>query len=156
MTSSALHHATRGVSPVLAYTLTLTVATLLVGGLLISSGSFVDTQREQTAISELRVVGQQVSADISAADRLARTQGVDDVRVGREIPQDVVGSPYMIEVRETGGPTTPYLHLSTDQPNVTVAVGVASDTPVATDVTVDGGGIEVVYSGGEVVVQSAD
>lgn len=136
----------RAVSPVFGYVLTLSVATLLVGGLLISAGGFVDDQRRNTAESELRVVGQQVSADISAADRLARTDGAEEIRVGRTIPEGVVGSPYTLEVVEDGGPTSPYLELSASRPDVTVVVGIASKTNVSTDGSADGGRIVVAYN----------
>jgi len=88
----------RAVSPVFGYVLTLAIATMLVGGLLVSAGGFIDDQRRNTAQSELRVVGQQISADVSAADRLARTDGADDTRVTRRIPSEVVGSAYTVEV----------------------------------------------------------
>lgn len=145
--------ADRGVSPVFGYTLTLSVATLLVGALLLTAGSFVDDQRAGTAESELRVIGQQVSADIAAADRLSRTDGAEDIRVGRTVPGSVVGSTYTIRVRTDGGPTTPYLELSTTRPNVTVTVGVVSKRDVRGDATANGGEIAVVYEAGEVVLR---
>lgn len=137
----------RAVSPVFGYVLTLSVATLLVGGLLVSAGGFVDDQRRNTAESELRVIGQQISADIAAADRLNRTAGADVIRVGRDLPQDVVGSPYTIRVVESGGPTYPHLELSTNRPEVTVVVGIASKSDVQTGVVADGGRIEIVVNG---------
>lgn len=133
----------RAVSPVLGYVLTLSVATLLVGGLLVSAGGFIDDQRRNTAESELRVIGQQVSADISAADRLNRTAGAENITVGRNVPRTVVGSEYTIRVRyDGGGPTSPYLELSTVQPEVTVQVGIASKSTVNAS-TAHGGEIAV-------------
>lgn len=137
----------RAVSPVFGYVLTLSIATLLVGGLLISAGGFVDDQRRNTAESELRVVGQQVSADIAAADRLARTDGAENISVERTIPNDVVGSTYTIEVVDGDGPTTPHLELSASDPDVTVVVGIASKTQVSTGSNADGGRIVVEYDG---------
>lgn len=144
----------RAVSPVFGYVLTLAIATMLVGGLLVSAGGFIDDQRRNTAQSELRVVGQQISADISAADRLARTDGADDTRVTRRIPSEVVGSAYTVEVVDDGGPTSPYLALRTTRPEVTVEVGIASKNPVAVGSSADGGRIVVVYNGSAVVVQN--
>jgi type II secretory pathway pseudopilin PulG len=136
----------RGVSPVFGYALTLSVATMLTGALLVSAGAFVDDQRENTAESELRVIGQQISADIAAADRLSRTDGAEDIRVSRTVPDSVVGSSYTIRVRQNGGPTTPYLELSTTRPNVTVSVGIASkDGHVRSGTAAHGGEVVVVY-----------
>lgn len=142
----------RGVSPVFGYALTLSIATLLVGGLLISAGTFVDDQREYTAESELKVIGQQVSADIAAADRLSRTESAETIVVRRSLPSRVTGSHYTIRVRDGGGPTSPYLELSTSHPEVTVVVGLGVKRPVQVGATADGGTIEVTYDGSEVVL----
>ena len=137
----------RAVSPVVGYVLTLGISTLLVSGLLIAATGFVDTQREQTTESELQVIGQQVSADIAAADRLHRTDGATDVVIRRELPDSVVGSQYTVFVRsDNEGPTDAYLRLTTARPNVTVEVGVANETNVA-DSAVGGGEIEISYDG---------
>lgn len=137
----------RGVSPVFGYVLTLSIATLLVGGLLISAGGFIEDQRRNTAESELSVVGQQVSADIAAADRLNRTEGAERITIERRIPRDIVGSTYTIEVVDGGGPTSPYLELSTNNPEVTVVVGIASASPVEVGASAGGGRIVVVVDG---------
>ena len=137
----------RGVSPVFGYVLTLGISTVLVSGLLIAASGFVDTQREQTTESELQVIGQQVSADIAAADRLHRTDGATDVVIESELPESVVGSQYTVFVRsDNEGPTDTYLRLRTVRPEVTVEVGIASETTVV-DSAVDGGEIEIRVTG---------
>ena len=137
----------RGVSPVLGYVLTLGISTLLVSGLLIAATGFVDTQRERTTESELQVIGQQVSADVAAADRLHRTDGATDVVIRRELPDSVVGSQYTVFVRsDNEGPTDTYLRLRTVRPEVTVEVGIASETTAA-DSAVGGGEIEIRVTG---------
>ena len=137
----------RAISPVFGYVLTLGISTLLVSGLLIAAGGFVDTQRERTTESALQVVGQQVSADIAAADRLHRTDGATDVVIERDLPESVVGSQYTVFVRSDGnGPTDAYLRLTTARPNVTVEVGVANETNVA-DSAVGGGEIKIRVTG---------
>ncbi|MFQ3319236.1 MAG: hypothetical protein ACI8UR_002121 [Natronomonas sp.] len=145
----------RAVSPVFGYALTLSISTILVGGLLITAGGYVDSQRSTTAESELRVLGQQVSADISSADRLVRTDDVGTVSVGRSLPSQVVGSTYQIHVRDSGGPTSPYLELTAQNPDVSVVVGITSKTSVAIT-SAAGGDIEVVYdaAANEVVLQN--
>ena len=133
----------RGVSAVFGYVLTLGISTLLVSGLIIAAGGFVDNQRELTSRSELRVIGQQVSGDIAAADRLVRSGGTR-TEITRQIPERAVGSQYTVAVRtDGGGPTPAYLELRTVRPEVTVEVGIANETTVA--------GSEV--GGGEIVVR---
>ena len=133
----------RGVSPVFGYVLTLGISTLLVSGLIIAAGGFVDNQRELTSRSELRVIGQQVSGDIAAADRLVRSGGGTRTNITRQIPERTVGSQYTVAVRTGGGPTPAYLELRAVRPEVTVEVGIANETVVA--------GSEV--GGGEIVVR---
>lgn len=135
----------RGVSPVFGYVLTLGISTILVSGLIIAAGGYVEDQREATSKSELRVIGQQVSADIAAADRLNRTDGASSVSISRSLPERVVGSQYSISVvDDTNGPTRPYLQLTTVEPDVTVEVGVTTITDVR-ETTVSGGLIVVEY-----------
>lgn len=132
----------RGVSTTLGYALSLTVATLLVGGLLIAGGGFVEDQRERTVRNELEVIGQQVSADVAAVDRLAQTVESGTVTVGRNLPERVTGKQYTIAVRTDGADR--YLVLSVDRPEVRVRVNLASETSVA-ETAVSGGDVRVVY-----------
>lgn len=128
----------------LGYVLNLTVATLLVSGLLVAGSGFVSSEREQSVRTELRVVGQQLSGDIGAADRLARsTRGSPvAVEVRRRLPDEVVGVPYYVSVEWNGG--NPYLELSTRDPDVSVRVEVASKTTL-TGTNVQGGTIRIAY-----------
>jgi hypothetical protein len=134
----------RGVSPVVAYVLTLGISSLLIAGLVIAAGGYVETQREATSRSELRVLGQQVSADIAAADRLTRTEGATEISISRSLPERVVGSQYSLSVRT--GSNGPYLELTTVRPDVTVEVGVATETDVR-ETTISGGAMVVEYDG---------
>ena len=145
----------RGVSPVFAYVLTLGISSLLIAGLVIAAGGYVETQREATSRSELRVLGQQVSADIAAADRLTRSEGATEVSISRPLPERVVGSQYSLAVRYDAGPTDPYLELTTVRPNVTVEVDVTTETDVR-KTTTGGGDMVVEYDGSadELVVTS--
>lgn len=147
----------RGVSPVFSYVLTLGISTLLVSGLIIAAGGFVEDQRAATSRSELRVIGQQVSADIAAADRLNRTDGASEVSISRSLPTRVVGSQYSISVRwDSGGPTDTYLRLTTVEPNATVEVAVTNITHVR-ETTVSGGAVTIEYESGpdELVMKNA-
>lgn len=136
----------RAVSPVFAYTLTLGVTALLITGLIMAAGGYVDTQRERTIENQLQVIGQQVSADVAAADRLARTGGTQDVIVARSLPGSVVGSTYTVQVRQDGPPPTEYyLVLESTDHDVRVTVGIATVTTVEAS-SFGGGDIEIVYN----------
>lgn len=139
----------RGVSPVFAYVLTLGISTLLIAGLLVAASGYVEGQRSAVGENELQVIGQQVSADVSAADRLSRTEGAADATVQRDIPRTVVGSSYKLHVRDDDeGPTRPYLELTASNPDLSVQVGVAlAPDSTLVESTVDGGSIVVEYDG---------
>lgn len=149
----------RAISPVFGYALTLGIGTILIVGLVMAAGGHVETQRDQVMQNELEVIGGHVAADIAAADRVNRTHGTTEIAISRNLQSRVVGSPYRIDVRTDGdGPTDPYLELNARQGNlnVTVQVGVASQSPVR-ESSVDGGSIEVVYDeqDSELVVRNA-
>lgn len=139
----------RAVSAVLAYTLTLGITSLLVIGLLVATGGFADDQRHETIHDELEVLGQQLAADLSAADRLVRNGG-QTVSVSRSLPNDATGVPYTIEI-VGGTPTT--LRLSTSNPDVIVEVQIRTQTPVSSS-SVIGGDVAVVESGGNLEVRN--
>ncbi|MEF8840740.1 MAG: hypothetical protein V5A62_03820 [Haloarculaceae archaeon] len=142
----------RGVSIALGYVLTLSVATLLVGGLLIGFGGFVDDHRTGTARDELRVVGQQVASDLSSADRLARVGSASEVRISRQLPDSVTGAAYRIEITD-GDPVR--IVLRTTNPDVTVDLTIHIDTAVV-DSTVGGGDFVIELTpGDELEVSSA-
>lgn len=135
----------RAVSPVFAYVLTLAIAAILTGGLIATAGTYVSDQRERTGESELQVLGQQISADVAAADRLTRTGGDAEVSVQRSLPSGVVGSEYKVSVvDDTNGPTEPYLELRMTDLDVVVHVGMSVKTDVR-ESTVGGGDIVVRY-----------
>jgi hypothetical protein len=141
----------RGVSTAIGYVLTLSVATLLIGGLLIGLGSFVDDQRTGTARDELRVIGQQVASDLSAADRLARVGSPSTVRIHRQLPETVTGSTYRIEV-VAGDPVR--LELRTTSPEVSVELTVHLTRAVdGSDLA--GGDVVVRLDSGALEVESA-
>lgn len=144
----------RGQSVALDYTLSLAVGFLLITGLIIAGGDYVTDQRDRAQQSELRVVGQQVAADIEAADRLAVAATTDaDVRLERDLPGTVARSGYTIEVVED---EDPYLVLASDGSGVSVRVELANQTALV-PTTVDGGRVVIDYtSGGKLELEAGD
>lgn len=147
----------RAVSTAFGYVLLLAVATLLVSGLLLATGSFVDGQRERTTREGLSIAGQQAGGAIESADRLvgAADGGPDTLVVEQRLPRRVAGAGYTIAVNVTG--TDAELELSPATPGArpadTVTIPLSNRTAVA-ETTVQGGRIEVVYTGTELEVRS--
>lgn len=139
----------RAVSTVVNYVAALGVMSVLVTGLVMAGGDYVQDQRQQTARAELEVIGQKVSGDLSAAARLARAGDTRSVVIERQFPETVSGQSYTIELTSTGS-GEPQLRLQTDSPTVLVAVPVAltedGSSPVGfASATISGGNVEIVY-----------
>ena len=132
----------RGVSTVVGFVLILGVASLLVTGLLVATGDFVNNQRQETIRDEMEVLGQQIAADIAASDRMVRAGG-ETTRIERPLPERITGVTYQITVTSGGGVTT--IQLSTQNPSVSAEVSVRTMTPVASTTTVNGGDVAIVY-----------
>jgi hypothetical protein len=144
----------RAVSTTVGYALTLGVAALLITGLLIAGGGFLENQREVTTETELEVIGEQVSADIASADRLSASDA-DVVNITRNLPDSVTGSQYTISVRTS--PQT-HLELRSVDPEVTVRVDVAVNEAALAATDIGGGNIQVSYNrtSDELVLRNAD
>ena len=142
----------RGVSTTLGYVLTLAITAILVSGLLVAVGSFVNGQNERVTESELEVVGQRLATDLEAADRLAEAgESTTTVAVRSRLPETVAGRTYRIAVNESGSDR---LVLSTRDPRVSVAVAVVTDAPVS-NATLGGGSVRVALDGETLEVSNA-
>ena len=144
----------RAVSTVVGFVLILGVASLLVTGLLVATGDFMDNQRQETIRDEMEVLGQQIAADIAASDRMVRAGG-ETARIERPLPERITGVTYQITVTPgAGGLTT--IRLSTQDPSVSAEVSVRTTTPVASTTTVNGGDVAIVYDAatGQLEVQN--
>lgn len=152
---AAASNTDRAVSTTLSYVLALGITGILISGLLVAGGGLVEDQRDRTLENELRVVGQQLAADLETADALVRSAPSGTVRLDRQLPPRVVGSSYVVEIAdEDGDGDTEVIHLSTSNPDVTVSVSFATRTTVAAE-SVSGGDVRIVYTDGELVVEHA-
>jgi hypothetical protein len=138
----------RATSTALGYVLSLGIAAILVSGLLIAGGGLMESQRDQTARTELEVIGQTVADDLASAARLADCDSCD-LRLRIEVPRRVAGEAYLIRVVEMDADPSvdsyiSRLVLSTERSDVSVNATVRTRRPVA-ETTVTGGTIVVEY-----------
>lgn len=147
---------TRAVSTVVGYAITLGIVTLLVTGLLVAGGTFVEDQRQGAIRGEMEVFSQQVSSQLVGVDRLAVASGSGTTaRLSRQLPDEVTGRTYLVEVSdEASGPSLVSITLRSQSPEVSVTASVWLRTDV-TDTTLAGGPILVTYDGGSIEVRSA-
>jgi hypothetical protein len=131
----------RGVSTTLNYVLTLSIAALLVGGLLIAGSGFVTTQRDVVIQEEMRVVGHQVASNVEQADRLVdASDGSTTVLVNQTFPDSVARSQYDVRLDADAN----QLILTSTSPEESVRVNVTTNTELV-DSSADGGEISVEY-----------
>ena len=145
----------RAVSSALGYVLSLGITAILVSGLLLAGGNFVEGERTRVTATELDVVGQRLSSQLTSADRAAMTLepgGTLVVEAG--LPERVAGTGYTIGINETATPAgvqnTYALTLRTRNPDVAVSVSVRTTTPLL-NATLNGGSLRIRYpdSGGD-------
>lgn len=144
----------RAVSTTVSYVLSVAIAAMLVAGLLMAGGDFVSDRREQVVRTELRVIGQQVAADLGRVDRMVEAgDTVETARVNVTFPERVTGNAYTILIKET--PQSRVLVNSSD-PDVAVEVHVDTTTPLA-ESSASGGTVSVWYddSDDELEVENA-
>ena len=140
--------ADRAVSITVNYVIVLAISAVLISGLLVGAGGYVQDQRTSVIREELTVVAEQLAAGIDGADRLARADARSrSVRVGVTLPERVAGESYRVQVAEAPN--------GTDQPArhelrlESASSGVSVTLTVSTLVNIDEGSVR----GGWVVVR---
>jgi hypothetical protein len=137
---------TRALSTALGYTLTLAITAVLVSGLLISGGSFVEDQRERVIQTELEVVGEQLATHLNAADRLNQSAAgpLSDrtISIRQPFPADVAGTPYRVTLVEQSDPV---LRLETSDAEISTEVELTNTTAMAQS-RASGGTVVIEYN----------
>lgn len=141
----------RATSTALGYVLSLGIAAILITGLLVAGGELVQNQREQSAHTELEVIGQTIADDLASASRLADCDSCElSLRIS--VPDRVAGESYLIDIVEVeANPAYPEyiyrLDLETGRSGVTDSVMVRTRLPVA-ETSLAGGSLVVDYDSG--------
>ena len=132
----------RAVSVTVGYVMTLAISTLLLSGLFVAGGSFVETERERAAQGELTVVGERIAADLGTVDRIVSSAPPphEDLTVDRPLtlPDRVSGTGYRIRIEATGSTGTIVLESGRADATVEVPFRTSDGVPLR-NATVDGG-----------------
>lgn len=135
----------RAVSVTVGYIINLSIATMLIAGLLTSTAGVVDAEREQAIRSQLDVVGERLAADLMTADRLVQSSDASTtVELETRLPSDAAGASYQITISATGSQST--ITLSTNRPAVERQVTFKNETNIQSG-TVSGGDVVIVVNG---------
>lgn len=136
----------RSVSVTLNYILVLSITSVLITGLIIAGGSFVEDQREQVIEGELRIIGNHLAGNMEQVDRYVRVNESNppsDAYINQTFSNDVTGSTYGVTLDKQGD--TPQIVLNSTRPDISVRVNVTVKTSVDTDSFANGGSISVAY-----------
>jgi hypothetical protein len=149
----------RAVSITVNYVIVLGLTAVLISGLLIGAGGYVQDQRTNVVREELTVVAEQLATGIGDADRLSRVDGSRTVRVGVTLPARVAGESYRIEVTNLSTPPDqPSRHeLTLRSSGSDVSVTLTISTLVGLEEgSVNGGWVVVRLDGGDLVLSNGD
>lgn len=147
----------RAVSTNISYVLTATIAALLISVLIGSVSGFVQTQQEDVARQELKVVGHRLAAQIMAADRAAASSSSSGVYVVTDTPTTVIGERYTIQIDTSGEPDRIILTSADSNVEVTVYMQVDDDPPIVADRTIDSGKMIIETNGsGQIIVRKKE
>lgn len=149
----------RAVSVTVNYVMTITIATLLLSGLVVSAGGLIESESERAIQSELNVLGQQLAADLESADRLVTINENEDttvetVKIETILPNQVGGTGYTIDIDSE----EKRIELRTTNPEVSVFVSfsISLERSVETKQSVRGGDVLIKWDGNDtLVVESA-
>ncbi|MFC7214600.1 hypothetical protein ACFQO4_10995 [Saliphagus sp. GCM10025334] len=144
----------RGVSIAITHVLTIGITTVLIAGLLISAGSLLESQTDRSAQQSLETIGERLSGEISAVDRMTTENG--SANLTAEHPSMVASNRYTITLldNETCADqplltdATNCMRLSAQSADVDIYVPVTA--PVDDGSSVSGGTIRIVHDGDKV------
>jgi hypothetical protein len=133
----------RGVSVTLNYVLALGISAILVTGLLIAGGGFVEDTRERVVYSEMTVIGNHIAGNLEQADRLVQASSGDTtVQINESFQRQVTGATYQVELNDSG---TPQVVVTADELDASVEINMTVQTDLDETTSVGGGTIAVVY-----------
>ncbi|WP_323192317.1 hypothetical protein [Halostella sp. PRR32] len=145
----------RAVSIAVTHVLTIGITTILLTGLLIGAGGVLDSEREQAARSELKTIGDRLSAEMESIDRTATPDADERIELETEHPSRVSGAAYTVrlESKSTGSAcdvnrldnASACLIMSTAELNDDVVVPVNVHEDTVDPGAVNGGDVRIVY-----------
>lgn len=143
MSTLTLRYDRRGSSTALGYVLSLGIAAILISGLIVAGGGLMESQRDQSARTELQVIGQTLAEEVTSAGQLADCPSCE-LRVRVDLPTRVAGGTYLIGVTDTPDTGIYRLVLNTSVTDVTATVRFRTRLPVD-ETSVAGGPVVIAY-----------
>lgn len=125
---------TRAASIPITHALTIAITALLLAGLLLGAGGFIDRQQDRVARGQLAAVGGDVLDLVHGLDRLNATGETVRATIEPTYPRTVAGSPYTVSLVTAATGATPdtraTLYLNSSAVSQPIRLTVVTDTPV--------------------------
>lgn len=137
---------TRAVSPAVTQALTIGITTLLVTGLLLSGGAFLESEQENIARQGLIDIGAGISSDIVRLDQFEPASGSQSIAFTSTYPDRVAGEGYRVHLTPGTSESTIYINSTTSDLSTQVRF---RNTTAVCERRVTGGTIAVAYDGTE-------
>jgi len=137
-----LTHDDRAVSIAITHALTIAITTILVSGLLLASGPFLDAQEQRVSQDQLNEIGSSVATQISTVDRLADSGDDVETTVTVQYPTRIVDNyEYTVELREEGDRTI--VEVSSEGVDRASSFQLQTNTDIDNGSSTDGPDIEI-------------
>lgn len=91
---------TRAISFNVGYIINVGITAVVIIGLITGVGTVLDSQQDRAVKHQAEVIGDQVAGAVMATDRLGSVGDGTDAVVTRNLPNEVVGTPYKIRLVE--------------------------------------------------------
>ena len=118
----------RAVTVTLNYILVLAITAVLVSGLLVAGGTFIENQRERVIEDEMSVIGSHIAGDIEQVDRMVRASNStpDRAEINQSFQRTLTGTTYNIQLESNPDRVV----LESNSPGVTVSRNVTVQTSI--------------------------
>lgn len=136
---------TRGASITVTHALTIGITTILISGLLFSSGNLLQRQQERVVENSFQDIGESIVNEVVRIDRLADGNVNSDITSQVPYSPQVGGENYEVELTTTSGQTT--VIVSTVDGTIQVPIRVTTESAVCQS-EVNGGPLEIAYDAG--------
>jgi len=93
----------RAVSVTITHVLTIGITTILISGLLIGTGTLLDSQKDRATFDEKSTIGDRLATEITAVDQAAQQEAEGDVIVRTEHPRQLSGGQYFVTLYDDDG-----------------------------------------------------
>lgn len=125
----SFHDDTRGASIPVTHALTIAITALLMVGLLLGAGQFLEGQQQTVARQQLSNVGGDIVDQINTLDDLNASGETVTATLEPTYPRTIAGKPYTLAL-VTDGPRSGTLHLNSTVLSRSIRLPVRTDTPL--------------------------